>query len=272
MKTLFILLPLLLLISIQAHPQSQINTEGTLELGYEDRILRFDDGAEHIFKPLWLKQAEFADIYLSANYKRISVYTDVKTYFRYETFYNYDPLQIQFKIGMNYQIGKNNRFLLSAEHMCSHSIECESFYELYDRFSLEINLWYPIQTYAQIKTEGTFELGYEDRVLRFDDGRGNLYQSLWLKQAEFAEIHLDANYKRISAYTDFKFYFRCKTFSNYDPLQIQFKTGLDYQIDKNKRFLLSAELLYSQSIESKTFSELYFYELYGRFSLKINFF
>ena len=120
---------------------TQIKTTGTLELGYENRILRiFDDTINAGYQSYWLKDKLFADVSLSAYYKGLSIYTSVKTYFNYETFYRYDPLQVGYKIGISYGLGKNKVFLFSAEHMCFHSIGFDSFYEVYDRFSVRINL------------------------------------------------------------------------------------------------------------------------------------
>lgn len=116
---------------------SQIETGGSLELGYENRILRLNEGtaAGMEIQSNLLNKSEFAKINLNADYKNLSLYTGVKSYFQCEKIHSYDPLQIEYTVGLNYKI---NCFLFKAEHMCSHSIESKIFYEVYDRFSVEI--------------------------------------------------------------------------------------------------------------------------------------
>lgn len=131
-----LILFLLILLSCPAHQVfSQIKTGGSLELGYEDRKMRLDDNAGTTYQSLWLKKSEFAKINLNADYKGFSLYTGVKSYFKCEKIHVYDPLQVEYTVGLNYKI---NCFLFKAEHMCSHSIEFNSFYEVYDKFSVEI--------------------------------------------------------------------------------------------------------------------------------------
>jgi hypothetical protein len=141
MKKIFILL--LFLYSIQAF--SQIKTGGSLELGYQDRTLRLDDSAGNSYRSLWLAKKEFADIHLNVDYKKISLYTDVKTYFETDKFYSYDPFQVEYKVGINYQV---NRFVFGATHLCSHGVMekfhyagDKSIYECYDAFSVKIILF-----------------------------------------------------------------------------------------------------------------------------------
>ncbi|MCX6750928.1 MAG: hypothetical protein NTZ83_05700, partial [Candidatus Pacearchaeota archaeon] len=92
-----------------------------------------------------------------------------------------------------------------------------------------------------------------------------LYQSLWLKQAEFAAINLNASYKNLSVYTDVKTLFKSETFYKYDALQVEYKLGMNYEIGKNKRFLFNLEHFCSHSIESR---QVYYF--YDKISVKIN--
>ena len=118
---------------------TQIKTAATIELGYENRILRiFDDNVNAEYQSSWLKDKLFVDVCLNANYKRLFIYTGIKTYINYEKFYRYDPFQAAYKIGISYEVDKSKRVLLNAEHMCSHSIKFDSFYEFYDRFIIRI--------------------------------------------------------------------------------------------------------------------------------------
>jgi len=138
MKALLILLSLLLLISIRVHSQPKIKTRGSLELGYEDRLIRFTDNTGTSYGSSWLNKREFADIHLNASYKKLSIYTNVKTYFECEKFYRYDPLQVEYWVGLTYEIG---RIEFCGEHMCSHSITKDFFHEAHNKFSAKINLW-----------------------------------------------------------------------------------------------------------------------------------
>lgn len=135
MKSLAIFL-FFLLYSIQLF--SQLKPEASLELGYEDRVIKTRDGFGVIHSSKWLNNKEFAKINLNVDYKKLSVYTDVKTYFAYEKFYQYTPFQAEYRVGMQYQI---KCFSFRAEHMCSHSIEYNIFHEAYDRFSVVIKLF-----------------------------------------------------------------------------------------------------------------------------------
>lgn len=135
MKNLTVLL-LFFFCSIQLF--SQLKPEASLELGYEDRVLKFRDKFGVVHSSNWLNDKEFAKIDLGVKYKKLLIYTDVKTYFAYEKFYQYTPFQAEYKVGMQYQI---KCFSFRAEHMCSHSIEREMFQDAYDRFSVVIKLF-----------------------------------------------------------------------------------------------------------------------------------
>ncbi len=144
MKSLLILPLLFSLISIQVSSQyspsseNKIKTGGTLELGYEDRIIRFTDNTGTSYGTSWLTHKEFAKIDLNANYKGLFIYTDIKTYFTSEKIYVYNPVQVEYWIGIKYKLG---RFELSGEHLCSHSISSDFFHEAHDKASVKITLW-----------------------------------------------------------------------------------------------------------------------------------
>jgi hypothetical protein len=137
MKLFFILLLLFFLYPAQ-QVFSQIKPGASLELGYEDKIIKLNDDAGNAYASSWLRNKEFADIHLNAGYKRISVYTDVKTSFNSDTFYEYNPIQAEYKLGINYHI---KRFLFNVEHSCSHSIETKAVSYSYDKFSVKIKLF-----------------------------------------------------------------------------------------------------------------------------------
>jgi hypothetical protein len=143
MRNFLFLLSFLLLSSLQSF--SQIKTGGTIELGYEDRIIMLDDGNGNSYSSAWLAKKDFADIHLDASYRKLSIYTNVKTSFKAERLYRYNPRQVQYILGASYQL--NERFSFNFEHLCSHSIldkaspTHEYFYDAYDRFSLKVKLW-----------------------------------------------------------------------------------------------------------------------------------
>jgi hypothetical protein len=142
MKNLPLLLLLLILPSIQAFSQYyskyKIKTEGSLELGYEDRLIRFIDNHGDYYGYPWLMNKGFASISLNASYRKFLVYTDVKTYFEFDKIYVYDPVQVEYWIGMTYNLG---RFEFCVEHLCSHSISSNFFHEGHDKASVKIKLW-----------------------------------------------------------------------------------------------------------------------------------
>jgi outer membrane receptor protein involved in Fe transport len=243
---------LMLLYPIQLF--SQIKTGGSLELGYEDRTLRWDY-YNNPYTSTWLNTKGFADIHLNADYKGIALYTNVKTYFQVDEFYSYDPFQVEYKIGVNYKV---KRFIFDATHLCSHPIELKEFYETYDRFSLQIKLF---KTLAPIKTGGSLELGYEDRTLRWDNNQGVTYVYTKLKNKGIAAINLNINYKDLSISTNVETYLACEKFYRYDPWQLEYKVGINYNLN---RFVFSAAYLRSHSIEFEDFDETYY-----RFSVKI---
>jgi hypothetical protein len=140
MKHLFILLFFLSFISIQVCSQSQykIKTGGSLEMGYEDRLIRFIDNHGDYYGYPWLLNKGFATISLNSSYRNFSIYTDVKTYFECDKIYVYDPVQIEYWIGMTYKLG---RFEFCIEHLCSHSISSNFFHEGHDKASVKVKLW-----------------------------------------------------------------------------------------------------------------------------------
>ena len=135
MKNLIVIL-LFFFCSIQLF--SQLKPGASLELGYEDRVIALRDKFGIVHSSSWLNDKEFAKINLGMKYKKLHIYTDVKTYFAYEKFYRYNPFQAEYKVGMQYQI---KCFSFRAEHMCSHSMEDKAFQDAYDRFSVVIKLF-----------------------------------------------------------------------------------------------------------------------------------
>jgi hypothetical protein len=142
MKHLFILLFFLSFIPLQGFSQTsskyKIKTEGSLEMGYEDRLIRFIDNHGDYYGYPWLMNKGFAMISLNASYRKFFIYTNVKTYFEVDKIYVYDPVQVEYWIGMNYKIG---RFEFCVEHLCSHSISSNFFHEAHDKASVKVKMW-----------------------------------------------------------------------------------------------------------------------------------
>jgi hypothetical protein len=67
---------------------------------------------------------------LSASRKGLALYSSTKTFFKPLRSVYSSPRQIEFYIGATYNIKK---FQLGLEHLCSHSIDNETFYDSYDR-------------------------------------------------------------------------------------------------------------------------------------------
>jgi hypothetical protein len=81
MKHLFILLFFLSFIPLQGFSQTsskyKIKTEGSLEMGYEDRLIRFIDNHGDYYGYPWLMNKGFAMISLNASYRKFFIYTNV---------------------------------------------------------------------------------------------------------------------------------------------------------------------------------------------------
>lgn len=259
MKNFLVLLLILLLYPIQ-NICSQIKTGGSLELGYEDRLVRLKDDKAKDYATSLLRENEFAKIKISASYKNLSLYTDVKTYFKYEKIYSYNPLQVEYCIGTTYKI---KWVELGYEHLCSHTIKFYLLEEAYDRFSIESNLWE--ETSYKIKTEGSLKLGYEDRLIRLWEGQSltTFYRSYWLSKKEFAEIHIAASYKNLSLYTNVKTYFEYEKFYRYNPVQVEYYLGAAYKI---KRVEIGWKHLCSHALKYDAF-----HEAYDRFFVRFTF-
>ena len=79
----------------------------------------------------------FSTLNFSSDYKGITLYTNTKTFYKpIKEFYN-SPKQIEFYIGLKYDY---KRFEFSAEHLCSHSIDSDIFYDSYNKVSVKITI------------------------------------------------------------------------------------------------------------------------------------
>jgi len=121
-----------LVLSLSA--SAQVKMGSSVEVGYEDRFLSIYDynlptAIAHF------KNNMTSTVEVFARYKKITVYTDVKTYIKPMSPVEYQPLLSQYRIGANYSW----RFLeFKYEHLCSHSVDMAYFHEGYDRVSIKI--------------------------------------------------------------------------------------------------------------------------------------
>ena len=125
---------LTVLISQNIYCQVQINS--SLEAGYEDRYLSiYQYNAPTAIAHF--KNTMFSTLEVSANYKGVVLYTDLKTYIKPYSPVEYQPLQSEYRIGVAYAV---KRLEFRYEHLCSHSIEMAYFHEGYDRVSVKLHL------------------------------------------------------------------------------------------------------------------------------------
>jgi len=126
---LFLMLPLSAL--------SQVKVASSLEVGYEDRYVSVYDFNQPT-AIAHFKNNMTSTFEVSAKYRGIGVYTDVKTYIQPITPVEYQPLLSQYRIGANYSW----RFLeFKYEHLCAHSVDRAYFHEGYDRVSVKVWLF-----------------------------------------------------------------------------------------------------------------------------------
>jgi hypothetical protein len=110
--------------------QAQINFHSSIETGYENRELTFQGNGLYT-----MNNSCYSVLSISSDYKNFSLYTNTKTFYKpIATFYN-SPKQIEFYIGMKYNLTKKLSF--GFEHLCSHSIDSDIFYDSYNRISIK---------------------------------------------------------------------------------------------------------------------------------------
>jgi hypothetical protein len=127
----------ILLLSSTLLVPGQIKLNSSLETGYEDRIINVYESGFPTPATAYFKNSIFSTFDISAAYKGLNLYSDVKTNYYSFTLVQYNPVQVQYRIGASYSL---NRVEFKYEHLCSHSIEAQNFYEGYDRISVKVKL------------------------------------------------------------------------------------------------------------------------------------
>lgn len=122
-------------------------------------------------------------------------------------------------------------------------------------------------SYGQIKFNGDFETGYEDRSMIFYDSVYNKvehYSIAKFKDNMYGMLKFNSEFKGFSIYTSNKTYFVPLTLISYNPLLTEYRIGAKY---KYKRFIVGYEHMCSHSIDRK-----YFREAHDRFFFHIKLF
>ncbi|MEK6833770.1 MAG: hypothetical protein AABY32_07035 [Nanoarchaeota archaeon] len=245
----------------------QIKLNSNLETGYESRELGFYDPEyiDYHFSPEF-KNNMYTNLELNSEFKGIIIYTNNKTYFIPRNFFKYEPVLAEYKIGAKYNY---KHFTFGYEHMCSHSLERKYFTEGYDRFFVNFKFLNKEQIEDKlsykIKFNGSFETGYEDKKLGFNNPEYvDHYFVAEFKNNLYGILELTSEFKGFSVYINNKTYFFPENLLNYNPMLTEYKIGTKYDY---KRFTLGYEHMSSHSLDRD-----YFTEAYDRFFINIKFF
>ncbi len=104
---------------------SQVDLHSSIESGYENRQMTVEGNGIYT-----MNNSLYSTLNLTASLKGLALYSNTKTFFKpLRSFYG-SPKQIEFYIGATYNIKK---FQLGLEHLCSHSVDNDIFYDSYDR-------------------------------------------------------------------------------------------------------------------------------------------
>ncbi len=104
---------------------SQVGIHSSIESGYENRQITVEGNGLYT-----MNNSLYSTLNFSASLKGLALYSNTKTFFRPLRSIYSAPKQIEFYIGATYNIRK---FQLGMEHLCSHSIDIDTFYDSYDR-------------------------------------------------------------------------------------------------------------------------------------------
>lgn len=129
MKKLLLITLVLFSLSCSA----QVKMKSFIETGFENRTIVIDGNGFYN-----LQKSCFSTINITATYKNFSIYSTNKTYFKPITIVGYKPNQIEFYAGIKYTFKNIN---IKYEHLCSHGIDNDLFYDTYDRFSIQLNIF-----------------------------------------------------------------------------------------------------------------------------------
>jgi hypothetical protein len=104
---------------------SQVGLHSSIESGYENRQVTVEGNGIYT-----MNNSLYSTLNFSASLKGLALYSSTKTFFKPLRSIYGSPKQIEFYIGATYNIKK---FQLGLEHLCSHSIDNDTFYDSYDR-------------------------------------------------------------------------------------------------------------------------------------------
>lgn len=109
---------------------------------------------------------------------------------------------------------------------------------------------FSIEIYSQIKPYASVDIGYEDRYVY-------IYDLKYPNYAEFRNtiitgINTSLQYKKFQLFTNIKTLTRPNSIFNYEPLQVEYRIGFDYNINI---FNLRYDHVCSHSIDKQYFNE-----------------
>ena len=114
--------------------QNNFKLNGYFEGGYESRNIKLDIPSIGRLSSLRL-QPFYGDIGINVSLKNLKAGISSKTYFNKCSSAYFQPNQIEYRIGISYAI----KFMtIGCEHLCSHSVGNDLFYEDYDKIYLKI--------------------------------------------------------------------------------------------------------------------------------------
>jgi hypothetical protein len=124
-----ILTVIFLTVSLTCH--GQIKFKSYLETGYEKKYIDITNDC------IYRSNSFFGQLYISGIYKNLSLYVSDKTYFNPYNITTYIPTQIEYYIGTKYSFKIID---FSFEHLCSHGVSNDMFFESHNRFSIRVNI------------------------------------------------------------------------------------------------------------------------------------
>jgi hypothetical protein len=111
---------------------AQIKFISNIETGYENRNIKTCFGEFNNFH-----KSLFSVLNVGSTYKNFSLIFSNKTLFNSYSIVRYIPKQIEFYIKIKYEY---NRFEIKYEHLCSHGIDNDYFFDTYNRFSINFKI------------------------------------------------------------------------------------------------------------------------------------
>jgi hypothetical protein len=124
---------LIALVLLSLSSSAQVKIKSFIEAGYENRTIAINDNGFYNFQ-----KSCFSTYNITSQYKNFSLHSTNKVYFRPLRLFGYNPHQIEFYIGAKYTYKSID---IKYEHLCSHGIENNTFYDTYDRISIQLKIF-----------------------------------------------------------------------------------------------------------------------------------